>query len=538
MTRRSFSTRILICFLMMMFLVVAVGTGCSKSDNAPPAATTYSITGTVSGDVGANVTITLSGASSATTTTAADGTYSFTGLANGSYAVVPSLATYRFDPISTAVVVNGSNMVANFASISVPGGTSTYTISGTVSGAVAAGVTMALSDGAIGSTVTDASGEYSFPNVLNGGYTVTPSLSGYAFTPADRWVPVGGADYPNVNFIATALFTQADLVGTWSLQQLKAGTNNKWERDILTIDGTGSVSFTSCADSDGETTCPAPGTLTVTINPVGEITLTGGGSTAAHMTMAANKRFAAGTETSGGGNYCLQVLQKAAASYSGTDVQSKNFVYHQLEADGANSLWRRGIGTTSSAGAINISSETTPAGDTTPAPGDVGSTISVNSSGIVTMSGTGMATYQGFLSYDKKTIVGTFTDGTNQKMMIIQITGRTYSYDGLPANIQAMHMLAVGDAPAPFWAHWTTTTTAGTMAENNDWANSDSALAPSDTTGTITSSGVVTLTALPTYHGQVSDDGTFTVGTMTNHTTPNIYSLTISTVGGYFPIVE
>ncbi|MCI4398646.1 MAG: metallophosphoesterase, partial [Acidobacteria bacterium] len=51
---------------------------------------TYSISGTVSGAATSGVTMTLSGAASKTTTTASDGTYTFSGLANGSYTVTPS----------------------------------------------------------------------------------------------------------------------------------------------------------------------------------------------------------------------------------------------------------------------------------------------------------------------------------------------------------------------------------------------------------------------------------------------------------------
>jgi hypothetical protein len=59
------------------------------------------------------VTITLSGASTATTTTAVGGTYSFTGLANGSYTLTPSLTGYTFSPTSrTGVAVSGANITS------------------------------------------------------------------------------------------------------------------------------------------------------------------------------------------------------------------------------------------------------------------------------------------------------------------------------------------------------------------------------------------------------------------------------------------
>jgi hypothetical protein len=65
----------------------------------------------------------------------------------------------------------------------IGGGTSTYSISGTVSGAVLQGVNIALSGSASATTTTDDSGNYSFTGVPNGSYTVTPSKAGYTSNP-------------------------------------------------------------------------------------------------------------------------------------------------------------------------------------------------------------------------------------------------------------------------------------------------------------------------------------------------------------------
>ena len=65
----------------------------------------YSISGTVTGDVQADVILTLSGDSSGTVTSGLDGTYSFNDLPNGSYTVTPSLACYTFSPEGRDVTV-------------------------------------------------------------------------------------------------------------------------------------------------------------------------------------------------------------------------------------------------------------------------------------------------------------------------------------------------------------------------------------------------------------------------------------------------
>ncbi len=84
--------------------------------------------------------------------------------------------------------------------------TPTYSISGTVtlsSSEALQGVTMTRTGGV--TTTTDSSGVYKFAGVLSGAtYTVTPSMTGYSFTPANRTVPISGADVTGQNFTATA----------------------------------------------------------------------------------------------------------------------------------------------------------------------------------------------------------------------------------------------------------------------------------------------------------------------------------------------
>jgi hypothetical protein len=88
-------------------------------DGGAPPATTYTISGTVSGAAVAGVTVMLSGATSATTTTSGTGTFTFTGHANGSYIVTPSLAGFTFSPASIPVTVSGTNVSGvNFQSAS------------------------------------------------------------------------------------------------------------------------------------------------------------------------------------------------------------------------------------------------------------------------------------------------------------------------------------------------------------------------------------------------------------------------------------
>jgi hypothetical protein len=83
------------------------------TDSVPPpddgnTGQTHSISGTVNG--ASLVTMTLSGASTGTTTTGVGGVYTFTGLSNGSYTVTPSKTSYTFTPTSLPVTVSGANV--------------------------------------------------------------------------------------------------------------------------------------------------------------------------------------------------------------------------------------------------------------------------------------------------------------------------------------------------------------------------------------------------------------------------------------------
>jgi len=192
MNRGRISISVVLSLLMLMFLIVS---GCSSSDDALLPA----ISGTVTGDVKSGVAIYLSGASISSTTTDADGNYSFRCRANGTYTVIPVLAGYTFSPVSAAFTVSGANVTENFTEIYNPA--VSYSISGKVTGAVQAGVTITLSGGAATGTYTTlADGSYIFSNLVAGDYTVTPSLAGYTFTPANRSITLSGADSTGNDF--------------------------------------------------------------------------------------------------------------------------------------------------------------------------------------------------------------------------------------------------------------------------------------------------------------------------------------------------
>lgn len=170
----------------------------AKADPTP----TYTIAGTItlSGTGLAGVAMTLSGTNGiAKTTTDAGGRYAFIGL-TGSFIIEPSESDYIFIPESSSGTITG----ADINGVNFEATPQTFSISGNVSGIVSAGVNMTLSESASGNTITttstDANGNYSFQNLSNGSYTITPSLSGYTFNPTMLVVGISYGNADAINF--------------------------------------------------------------------------------------------------------------------------------------------------------------------------------------------------------------------------------------------------------------------------------------------------------------------------------------------------
>ena len=180
----------------------ANASGVSFTATANP---TWSISGNV-GTTAAGTTVALSGPTNAGTNADSSGNYIFNNLGNGSYTVTPSNAGFTFNPTSQPVTVNGANATGvSFTATANP----TYSISGTVSPAdLGANVNVSLTGSATGTTTTNSSGFYSFANLQNGSYAVTPTLTGETFTPASLNTTINGSSVNNLNFTAQASTAQ------------------------------------------------------------------------------------------------------------------------------------------------------------------------------------------------------------------------------------------------------------------------------------------------------------------------------------------
>jgi hypothetical protein len=129
-----------------------------------------------------------------------------------------SPGVYAYGSTSTFPASNwsGSNYwvdVMFVPSSSTPPPSSTFTISGSVSGSPA---TLTLSGTAGATTSTDSTGKYQFSGLANGSYVVAPSRSGYVFSPSTASVSVSGANVSGVNFTATTAPVSHRVTLTWT----------------------------------------------------------------------------------------------------------------------------------------------------------------------------------------------------------------------------------------------------------------------------------------------------------------------------------
>jgi len=103
------------------------------------------------------------------------------------------------------------------ASVTVAIPPATYGISGSVG---LASATVALTGKSSTSVTTSSTGAYSFSGLLPGSYTITPSLSGYAFTPENRSTTITNANVTGMNFTGAANEHSVDL--SWGAGTIKS----------------------------------------------------------------------------------------------------------------------------------------------------------------------------------------------------------------------------------------------------------------------------------------------------------------------------
>jgi len=132
----------------------------------------------------------------------------------------------------------------------------TYSVSGLVSTSTGVGISGVTVSSGAASTTTDSAGNFSIPNLANGSYTLTPSRSGYTFSPVTRTATVSGANVSAQNFTGTATVTTYNIAGRVA---------NSGGAGISGVSvSTGAASATTNASGDYTITGLANGTYTLT----------------------------------------------------------------------------------------------------------------------------------------------------------------------------------------------------------------------------------------------------------------------------------
>lgn len=198
--------------LVAIFFSIAVA-ACGSSEDSAPAASTFNISGTVSGPWVEGVTITLTGG--ATTTTNASGAYSFAGLPAGTYTVTPGLAGYTYSPSAPSLTIS-ANTTQNFtASSAIP----SYSISGTVSyggtktGPIGIRVYSTTCSGcsSVGGAVIAAVGAYTVRGLQPGSYTVVAEMDALGTAIPNATNPIGSSTQVTIASLNPANLTNVNV---------------------------------------------------------------------------------------------------------------------------------------------------------------------------------------------------------------------------------------------------------------------------------------------------------------------------------------
>ena len=409
------------------------------------AAQPVTITGTVTPPAsGSGTTLALTGTASATVTANGSGAYSFGPLVNGSYTVTPTKTGFVFTPSSRTVTINGASLVADFAADPVP----TYNVTGTVSPAASgSGATLTLSGAASQIVTADAAGNYSFTGLANGSYTVTPSKTGFTFTPANQPVNVNNANPPAVNFaaqpvtISGAITPPAGGAGsTVTLAGPATGT--------VTADAAGAFTFSALPNGTYTVTPTKSG---VTFTPANRSVVITNGVSVGGVNFTANLTYSlAGTITPGasGSGATLTLTGGATATANG----SGNYTFTGV-ANGTYTVTPTKAGFTFSPTnrivTINDANATVPdftaaaiptfsvSGTVSPAASGSGTTLTLTGGATATADGSGNFTFTGVVN-------GTYTVTPTKTGFTFTPVNRSVTVSG--GNVTAVNFTAAASS--------------------------------------------------------------------------------------------
>jgi hypothetical protein len=407
----------------------------------------YTALVTISGNAGiAGATLSWTDGTAKTTIANGSGIYSFTVPYNWSGTVTPSLTGYLFTPANKAytnILVNQTNQ--NYTSL--------VTISGNTG---IAGATLSWTDGTAKTTIADGSGNYSFTVVYNWTGTVTPSLTGYLFTPANKAYTNVLVNQTNQNY--TALVTISGNAGI-------AGATLSWTdgtAKTTTSDGSGNYSFTVIYHWTGTVTPSLTGYLFTPVNKAYSnilvnqanqnytalVTISGNAGIAG-ATLSWVDGTAKTTVSDGSGNYSFTVPYNwsgtVTPAFSGIVFTPLSKTYTNILVNQTNQNYGALItisGNTGIAGAILSWTDGTSKTTTADGNGNYSFTVSYNWSGTVTPAKTGY-----IFSSTSKTYTNLISNQTSQNYLaLVTISGNTQTGHALLSWTDVTSKTAISDS--------------------------------------------------------------------------------------------
>jgi carboxypeptidase family protein len=258
----------------------------------------------------------------------------------------------------TAFITGCSGFVSGQASQTTPSPT-TYSISGTISPTAGGnGATVNLSGTGSATTTASSSGNYTFNGLANGSYAITPSHTGYTFSPTSHTATINGADVTGINFTASAQTGTFSISGTISPTAGGSGatvTLSGAASVVTTANNSGSFSFTGLSNGTYTVT---PSNIGYAFSPVSQnVALSGANKTGVNFTATVQQTHSVElswnsstsvvtgynvyrSTVSGGGFTKINASLITLLSYTDSSVQSGKTYYYvttAVDAGGAES---------------------------------------------------------------------------------------------------------------------------------------------------------------------------------------------------------
>ncbi|MGC1904042.1 MAG: Ig-like domain-containing protein [Candidatus Acidiferrum sp.] len=337
---------------------------------------------------------------------------------------------HRLDAIAKDTA--GNTTVSSVVRVTVNNAAAqTFSISGILSGAGGSGATVTLSGTSGAIATANGAGAYTFTGLANGNYTVTPSHTGFTFSPASQAATINAANVTGINFAATAVAPQ-----TFSISGTISGAGGSGATVILsgaasattTTNGSGAYTFSGL---NAGTYAATPSHSGFTFSPTTQsVTITAANVTGINFTATAvtNPTFSiSGTITPSNGGSGATILLSGAAGATTTTSASGTYSFTGL-ANGNYTVTPNNSGFTFTPGTQSVTisgANKTGVNFTTASTNPASVTLSWNPSPS-TVSGYNLyrstVNGSGYVKMNSSLISGTSYDDTNVQ------SGTTYFY--------------------------------------------------------------------------------------------------------------